>query len=297
MNLFELDLNYWNLMRSIYNGIILILIFVIASCNGNLKIIKSEVKITTEHYVDELDAYPKMLSELRNSISKKELPNFIFDECLHCKCHISILSSESRIDCFESMLDSLNYTEMTFLATTKDSAMLMKYCMDEKSCRNKEDLLRTTWGSIQYVFKKKTLIKNLSNYYSHSAIYNQSGVDTSSFYANYSVTYNGARSYTIYKFFSDGTYKRFQTMDGWASLDLQSNFSETGRYYVSGNNRQMTLERIYPNSDYSDVIKDKLTFIIKKRGIDLISRYSGSVSETFYYKKAIYRRYKSIVFE
>lgn len=275
---------------------LIIVILINFSCQSELKII--ELKVPKSYITAPVvfDSYTKEINELRTNISNGRLPKFIFNECFICECRIPIFSSEGKIDCFESMLDSLSYDEIEFLATYRDSAKLINKCQNELKCSDKNDLKKSRWETIQYVYNKKKLIKNLPNYYSRNAIPNQSGFDTSFFYVKSYVTRSRAKSHTIYKFYSNGTYTRFQAIDGQVSSDLKSNICEIGQYYVMENPKILLLEYVYPDNDFSKVILDKLTFKINKNGIDLISRQSSNSNQNILISKSIFKAYKRIVF-
>lgn len=280
------------------NKVSLFILVLFFSCKNELIVLKStELKASSQN-VDLFDTYPLKVKKLRESIANGKLPNFILDECFICKCRISIYDSERRIDCFTSMLDSLNYSEITFLANWHDSFSLKTRCSDSSICGYKADMARSRWGAIQYVYKKKTLILTLSDYYSKPLVSNQSGIDTNGVYSRTFKTVHNSKIHQVYRFNSNGTYYMYYLVDKEENPQIDaSRIAEKGRYYRDTYGQKLTLEHVYPNSDYSGVVRVILTFKVKKSGISLQTRQSSVSNDIIKVYSTDFRRYNEIKFK
>lgn len=270
----------------------------ILACKSELVIIKSNIMPLSLSEKNEFDSYADELFELKKSINVGSIPNFFYDDCFICNCFIPIFSTTGKIDCLESMLDSLNFSEISFLVNFKDSIQLKAVCKDIRNCKDENIINNTRWDKIQFVYRKKKLIHNRNSYFPHNAISNQSGIDTTSYYAfSYKTGLKGDNIHIIYKFNYDGTYKCYNPMDHHTNTSLLENMIQEGRFYINDSTKLIILENIYPNVNYSAYIIESTVLKLNKNGLLLMKREYSDSTTSNYLKGKLFLKYKKINFK
>lgn len=276
-------------------AIVLINIHLLYSCKSELKIKVCENKqmLTKSNIV--FDTYTNNLKDLKICISNHKIPIFLYDSCFNCNCFVPILSSNEKINCFESILDSLTFKELSYLANTEDSALLKRMCLKEREIFNVNQNHLSVWETIQKVYKKKLDLLEISEYYSKYSIPNQSLIDTNSYYVfSYQTGINEKKMHVMYRFFSNGQFKKYQVMDYSTNPDISNNCIQVGIYFVEISSENVKLESLYVSKNSSNFIKEEIKFKISNSGLILISTIRSDATYSNYLKGKVFRKYKKI---
>ncbi len=274
-------------------GLILILI----SCHQSsiFKIKNCTIRPTNNKTEIRTDGiFEKNLRLTRLAIKNNSVNAFFESECFACNCYLNRSTSHGEIDCFETLLDSLDYSELKLLYFSLDSNLYNKICTQNEFCRNEMYHNKSMWETINKVYRKKSLTKDKKLYYSRMSIINQIGIDTVGYYIREIDAKSKNKYITIYKFFRDGTYKEYWFDPNPVIVDLESRFIGEGQFYISSKNKTLTLEQIYLNSDYSNYNSYLYSFSIKNKCIILLNKWSSESNLFQNYNRLKYSNYKSI---
>lgn len=280
-------------MKSLISVVICIFI---VSCNINKVFHLNNCEFVLIQSVPKIDLsdYSTNLRTLRHDLDENKLPIFLQSECFACNCFVSISNAHGGINCFESLLDSLNYSQIKTLYALVDSGLLSKRCAKTTRCRSKNESIPTMWETIRHVKSKKELLKSKNFHYLKEAVIDQIGLDTNGYYIREIKLKNKRSDVTLYKFARDGTYKEYWFEPNSIIVNLESRLVSEGQFYISNNGKTLQLEQIYPDSSFSKYYSTLYTFDIKNNNIILLSRWSSLSDKTQKFNKIKYKNYSTL---